>query len=263
MSRSAVIGCRVAVVIAFLLAWEYLPKIDWLSEHWKFLNPFFISSPTQVAQQLYDLITGSNGSVSIWSYLRNTLVATLLGTAIGVLAGLLVGLLLSNSKPLAEVFGFFIVAANAVPRIALIPVIVLLFGVGLKTSIAAAVLVVFFLTFFNAFEGGRRVPVAMLENAQVMGASRLHVLRELRVPYVALWTFASLPNAISFGLIVVVATELLTGVKGVGQLMLVGSSTLNASLTFAVVVFLSVTGVALLTVAERAKRRILHWAEGI
>lgn len=263
MSKRLVIAWRLAILVAVVLLWEFLPQIDWLSARVTFLDPFFISSPSGIAERMWQLASGADGSVMIWPYVLRTLGATLVGTAIGVLLGMLMGLLLSSSKPFADVLGFYINALNSVPRIALIPVIILLAGVNFTTSVVSGVLVVFFLAFFNAYEGGTRVPAAVLHNATIMGASRRKILTEIRFRYVMLWTFAAIPNAIAFGLLMVVASELLSGAPGIGQLMLLATSNLDASLTFAVVVFLSVIGTGMLAIAERAKGRILHWADDL
>lgn len=263
MRKGTVIAWRLAILATVLLLWEFLPTVDWLRQQVKFLDPFFISSPSGIAERMWQLLTGAEGSVTIWPYALRTLGATLVGTAIGVLLGLLLGLLLSSSKAWADVLGFYINALNSVPRIALIPIIILLVGVNFTTSVVSGVLVVFFLAFFNAFEGGTRVPGAVLDNAQIMGASRARVLTQIRFRYVLLWTFAAVPNAIAFGLLMVVASELLSGATGIGQLMLLATANLDASLTFSVVVFLSVIGTGLLAIAQRTKGRLLHWAEGL
>lgn len=261
MSRRAWIWVlRAAVVAVLLLAWQFLPSIGWLSDHLRFFDRFFISSPADVARKVGDMLTGGGGTPVIWPYLEATVGATLLGSAIGIVLGMLAGLATSSNKTLGDVLGFFIVAANSVPRIALIPIVVLLAGIGFATSVTATVMVVFFLAYFNAFEGGQRVPVAILDNATVMGTSRARVMQRIRFPYVVLWTSAAIPNAVSFGLITTVTTELLSGARGVGQLLLVAISNLDATGTFAVVVFLSVVGLVLLSASDWLKRRILHWA---
>jgi NitT/TauT family transport system permease protein len=121
------------------------------------------------------------------------------------------------------------------------------------------VLVVFFLAFFNAVEGGRSVPKETIANVALMGATNLHIMRYVRLPNVINWTFAVMPNAISFGLLTVVATELITGIKGLGSLILSATSNVDASLSFAVVVLLSLLGLILYGLAVLVRRRVLRW----
>jgi NitT/TauT family transport system permease protein len=257
--RLAVVGLQVAILAAFLAAWEWLPHVGFLHARFAFLDPFFISSPSAVFHKLSDLFAGANGSPSIWPFARNTLQSSLVGTAIGTVLGALVGLVLSNSKFLSDVLRPFIIALNAIPRIALIPIIVILFGPTPKAATFTAITVVFFVVFFNAYEGGRSVPPHVVQNARVLGASEIQVMRHIRLQYVVAWTITALPNAVSFALISVVTAEILTGSIGMGRLLLDSVTTVQASLTFAVVAVLSVLGIVLVAATELLRRRVLHW----
>jgi NitT/TauT family transport system permease protein len=251
---------RLVILATMVLAWEFLPKIEFLSTRFKWLNPFFVSSPTRVWNQLQAMATGENNVPYVWPYLLRTTEGVLVGTALGIIVGTILGAFLSNNERLSEIFAIYVTVFNAVPRIALIPVIVIIFGTGVKSSIVTAILVVSFLAFFNAFEGGRSVPRPVLQNAQVLKASPRQIMFRVRFPYVMMWVFAAIPNAISFGLISVVTAELLTGTRGMGGLLLQAVETVNSSLTFSIVVIMSILGVIFVTIAERIKRAVLHWA---
>jgi NitT/TauT family transport system permease protein len=252
---------QVLLLAAFLAGWEWIPSEHggWLQEYVLFLDPFYISSPSRVAETLYNLFTASGGRVSIWPYLWSTVTATIYGFAIGLVLGAVAGLLLSNAPRVRQVIGPFIVLVNSIPRIALIPVIVIIAGPTSFASVFNAVLVVFFLAFFNAVEGGAAVPKETIANVALMDATNLQIMRYVRLPNVVMWTFAVMPNAISFGLLTVVATELITGVKGLGSLILAATSNVDSSLSFAVVVLLSVLGLVLYGLAVLLKRRVLRW----
>ena len=257
--RGAIRVWQVLLLAAFLLAWEYLPTIEWLSERTRFLDPFFISSPSAVAETLYDFVTASNGRPSIWPYLRDTVAAALLGTLIGTVLGALCGLALSNSQWTYDLLRPFIVALNAVPRIAIIPIFVIVLGPNMSTSVVTAVTVVFFVVFFNALEGGKSVPAEVIHNARLLGARNSQLMYRVRFPYVAAWTITALPNAVSFGLLIVVTAEVMTGNTGMGRLLTDSVTTLQPNLTFAVVISLSVVGIVLVTVTDVLRRRWLHW----
>jgi sulfonate transport system permease protein len=262
LTRRQTYASRIALVASFLLLWQLLPQIPNVNKVFPVLDTFFLSSPVRVAQTMGNLMTGSGGLPSIWPYVGFTLQATFLGASIGIISGALMGLLLSNDLRLRQVLTPFINAVNSVPKIALIPVFIIVLGPDMQASVAASVWTVFFTVFFNAYAGGRGVPIEMLQNARLLGASPLGMMLHIRLMFVVQWTFAALPNALSHGLLGVVTTELLSGAGGMGSLILQSMVFLNASLTFAIVVFLSVIGVSMVTIADQIRIRVLHWWPG-
>ncbi|MFR9805276.1 ABC transporter permease [Pseudonocardia sp. RS010] len=255
---SLVITCEVVIVLAVLAAWQWLPQIPWVREN-TFLDPFVISSPQLVGQTLWDLLSGTNGRAAVWSFVWPTVTSSLVGLVIGLVLGALVGLLLSNSPFVNRVLRPFLVGLNAVPRVAIIPVVVIIFGPGYEASVFNAIMVVFFVAFFNAYEGGRTVTAHLLENAQVLGASKGQIMATIRLPYVFAWTVAALPLAATFSLLVVVTGEILTGANGMGKILSVATVSVDSATTFAVVIILAVLGVAIVGATSLIERRILHW----
>lgn len=257
LTRPQRLTAQIAVIVAFFAAWQFLPLIPPIADH-TFISRFYISSPSEIVTWLGRLATGTD-TVAVWPYLYITAIGTVVGTAIGIVAGAVVGLLFAEVRALSDIAQPFVVVLNSVPRIALIPIIVLIAGPTLTSSIINVALVVFFLAFFNAFNGGRQIKSAMVENALLLGASRWQIMLRLRSPYVLLWTFAVIPNAISFGLVVAVTNELLTGLKGMGALLLTATANLEAGLTFGVIIILAVVGVILYGLAEIVRRRATRW----
>ncbi|MEX2194315.1 MAG: ABC transporter permease subunit [Thermoleophilaceae bacterium] len=262
LGTAGVWGLRLGILAAVLLSWQFLPQIGWLRERSPVFDPFFVSSPSLVFDRLVDMATGADGQPTVWPFLWDTLQGTFLGVAIGTLLGALFGLLLSNSATSRRVLSPYVTVLNATPRIALIPIFVIIAGPTLTASVLTAVAVVFFLVFYNAFAGGVSVPQQTVQNARLLGASRAEVMRQVRLPYVMVWTFASLPNAISFGLVAVVTAEILTGRLGMGRLLFNSISSVDSTLTFCVVIVLSVVGVLLVTISDAVQKRVLHWWEG-
>jgi NitT/TauT family transport system permease protein len=250
---------RLALVVGFLAGWEYLPKIATVRHSAVVFNPFFISSPTRIVHELAHLATGSHGSVHIWPYLGTTLKSAILGTVIGMSIGAIGGLLLSNAPTLYLIFRPFIFAVNAIPKIALIPVIIIITGPGSTASVLSSALVVTFIVFYNALEGGLSVPRHVLDNARLLGAGPGGIMFRVRLPMVFAWTFAALPNAISFGLVSTITAEILNGSPGLGRLLLISLNLGQATLTFAVVVIMAAVGLVLVGLARRVQKRLLHW----
>jgi NitT/TauT family transport system permease protein len=250
---------QVLLVTAFLAVWQYVPQIPGVQDFTRFLDPYFISSPSRIISKLIDLSTGRNGSPLVWSYAEPTLWAAVLGTVIGMVGGGCLGLLLSNFAVLSGVLQPFVVAANATPRVALIPIVAILFGPTLTATVIVSIMVVFFVAFFNAYEGGLTVPSHMIQSSRLLGARNWEVLLHVRMPFVLAWTLAAMPLGITFAIISVVTAELVLGYPGMGRLLATASATADSSLTFAVAIFLAVIGVAVVTLADTLKSRILHW----
>jgi NitT/TauT family transport system permease protein len=250
---------RLVIVVAIIAAWQGLPLIPALQNVAPVFNSFFVSSPTRVLHEMDQLAIGSRETGSIWPYLGATFAASMIGTLSGAVLGLLVALWLSMNDFASRVASPFISVINAIPRVAIIPVVVIIVGPTPVASAITAVTIVFFVVFFNAFEGSRSIPRETLNNARLLGANGLSSMWRVRFPYAAAWTFASLPNAISFGLVGSVTAEILSGAQGVGKLMLTATNTSNSDLTFAVVVYVGALGVILVLLSAFARRRLLHW----
>ncbi len=259
LSYAARTMLRLVIIAVVLALWEWLPSIEPLRSYSPLLDPFFVSSPKLVATRLIDLLFSRNGQPSLWPSLAGTLEGSLLGVAIGTVLGGLAGLALSNSYRAGQVLQPFISFFNSAPRIAFVPIFVILAGPTLLASVLTAVVVVFFLVFYNAYSGGSSIPTATLDNARLLGATEREMMWQIRLPYVLVWTAASLPNAVSFGLVAVVTAEILTGQPGMGRLLFTSISTVDSTLTFTIVVILSVIGSVLVAIVDRLQRRALHW----
>lgn len=248
---------QVAILAAILLAWETLTRIPWFVANTLF-DPFFISQPSRIFERLWQWL--QPGSNSVWPHLLLTLEATFVGLIVGVGSGFAVGLALGTSRQLADIFNPFIVAFNSMPRIAFVSLITMFFGLGLMSKVVTSWFVVFFLVFFNTYKGSRSVERELIDFCRTLGASPRQVLWQVRVPTAAAWTFAALPNAISFALIGVVLAEFVGSTTGMGYLMITALATLNATDMFAAVLLLSVVGIGLVYLVTLIERRLLHWS---
>jgi NitT/TauT family transport system permease protein len=193
-------------------------------------------------------------------HLASTLGATLLGLAVATGSGFVIGLLLSQSPVLAKTLNPFIVSLNSLPRIAMVPLITMIFGLGLLAKVVTAWFVVFFLIFFNTFKGSVGIEKHLLQFCQTLGGTPRQIMWSVRVPSALAWTFAALPNAISFSLVAVVIAEFVGTTKGMGYLIVTALSTLNATEMFAAITTLGLSGIVLVALAERVERRLLRWA---
>ena len=245
------------ILLTFLGAWEGLTRVPYLVAN-TFLDPFFISQPSRIAVRLWFWL--QPGRNSVWPHLAMTLEATAVGLFVGVSSGFAVGLLLSQNRFLARVLNPFIVAANSTPRIAFVPLITMLFGLGMASKVATSWFVVFFLVFFNTYKGGRSLEREQVDFCRTLGATPSSILWRVRIPTAAAWTFASLPNAISFALIGVVLAEFVGSTTGMGYLMITSLATLNATDMFTAITLLSAVGVGLVMLVRVLERRLLFWS---
>src|SRR5499425_3659822 len=228
--RTGVTLWRVAILVALLGAWEWLTRIKAISRmpglYW--IDPFFISRPSAIARRFVYLTSGEV-RLSLWQMALSTVQSTVWGFAVGVSTGFAAGLVLGRNDRLARIFEPYIVAFNSLPRIALVPLITMIFGFGLLAKIVLAWTVVFFIVFFNTFQGARSVDADLISTARFLGGNDGQILRTVIVPSTLAWTFASLTPSISFALIGVVVGEFIGGESGggLGYLIIQSLGTLN------------------------------------
>jgi NitT/TauT family transport system ATP-binding protein len=152
---------RLALIVAVLAIWQWVAQIPGVIRWAPIFDPFFISAPSRIAAKFWELATtaGDQGAVlksgNLFVQLWATLWATLLGFVVGVGSGFLAGLVLSQWGTMADILHPYLVAFNALPRIALVPLLIMIFGTGLLAKVVLAWLIVFFIVFFNTYAGGR------------------------------------------------------------------------------------------------------------
>ena len=255
--RGLIAAWQAVVVITVLGLWEIGTRIPWLVQN-TFLDPFFISRPSLIASRLWFWAT-ARGQQSLWPHLAATLWATFLGFIVGVGSGFAAGLLLGQSRRAAAIARPFIVALNSLPRIALVPLITMLFGLGLLSKVVMAWFIVFFAVFFNTYKGALSIETDVLNFCRTLGGTERQLTWTVRIPTALAWTFASLPIAVGFSLIGVVIAEFVGSSTGLGYIMIVSLSTLNATDMFVALVVLGGVGVLLVWFIEKVERRLLHW----
>ncbi len=261
-SGAGVWAWRIGILVAILVAWEYLTGIKAISRtpglYW--IDPFFISQPSAIARRFVYLMS-DNVRLPLWKMALSTVQSTLWGFLVGITSGFVAGLLLGRSDRAARVFDPFIVAFNSLPRIALVPLITMVFGFGLLAKIVLAWSIVFFIVFFNTFQGARSVDADLISSARFLGASEGQILRTVIVPSTLAWTFASLTPSISFALIGVVVGEFIGGESGggLGYLIIQSLGTLNAADMMVALVVLGLIGIVMALGIRQIEARLLRW----
>jgi NitT/TauT family transport system permease protein len=260
--RVRIVVWRLLIFIALVGSWEWLTGIRAISRtpglYW--IDPFFISRPSLIAQRFAHLAFG-DVRLSLWAMALSTVQSTLAGFLVGVSTGFLVGLVLGRNDRLARIFEPYIVAFNSLPRIALVPLITMIFGFGLLAKVVLAWTIVFFIVFFNTFQGARSVDPDLIHSARFLGASEHQIMRTVIVPSALAWTFAALTPSISFALIGVVVGEFLGGESGggLGYLIIQSLGTLNAADMMVALISLGIIGIVMALGIKQVEMRLLRW----
>lgn len=259
----SIVAWRAVILVVFLAAWQWLTGIPGISDvpglHW--LDPFFISRPSEIAERFVYLTSPENVRLTIWQMTLSTVESTVLGFLAGVSTGFAAGLVLGRAERLARILDPYVIAFNSLPRIALVPLITMIFGFGLVAKIVLAWTIVFFIVFFNTLQGVRSVDPDLVHAARFLGASERQIVRTVVVPSALAWTFAALTPSISFALIGVVVGEFIGGESGggLGYLIVQSLGTLNAADMMVALVVLAAIGIAMALVIRRVEARLLRW----
>ncbi len=260
--RARIVFWRLVILVLLLGSWEGLTRIKAVSKtpglYW--LDPFFISRPSAIVER-FVYLASDKVRLSIWQMALSTVQSTLWGFVVGVSTGFVVGLVLGRNDRLARIFEPYIVAFNSLPRIALVPLITMIFGFGIAAKIVLAWTIVFFIVFFNTFQGARSVDPDLIHAARFLGASERQIMRTVVVPSALAWTFASLTPSISFALIGVVVGEFLGGESGggLGFLIIQSLGTLNAADMMVALIALGVIGIVMALGIRQVETRLLRW----
>jgi NitT/TauT family transport system permease protein len=252
-----VIAIQAALVGSFLAIWQFGPTWEPIRRIFPFLDQFFISSPTLVVQRVGEMLTGARDP-NIWPLAFNSAQAIFVGGFIGVCSGVGAALLLSHWPTAHAIAQPYLVALNATPKLALIPIFVVALGPTVATAVTVTAFVVFLVTLFGAVAGGLNVPEEQLRNAEVLGARGSDLMR-IRLRYVWVWTLANLPNIVATAFVAGLLSEVLSTGPGLGSLIRLALQRLDATSTMALVLLLSITGLMLVWAGRLVARRYLHW----
>jgi sulfonate transport system permease protein len=153
--QQSVLFWRLAILVFLVGAWEFLTGIKVISTipglYW--IDPFFVSRPSAILRR-FVYLASDQVRLTIWQMALSTVQSTLWGFLVGVSTGFVAGLVLGRNDRLARIFEPYIVAFNSLPRIALVPLITMICGFGLLAKVVLAWTIVFFIVFFNTFQGG-------------------------------------------------------------------------------------------------------------
>jgi NitT/TauT family transport system permease protein len=224
-----------------------------------FENPdqaaFFFGRPLDVFLRIVDWFwTGE-----IFSHLWVTLFETMVAFAIGTVAGLVVGMWLALSPNAAAVADPYITAMNSMPRVILAPIFSVWFGLGVWSKVALGVTLVFFIVFFNVYQGVREVAPNVLASARMLGATKRQLLRHVYLPSAMSWVFSSLHTSVGLAFVGAVVGEYLGSASGVGYLILQAEGSFDINTVFAGIIVLTMFALVLDGAVSVVEKRLMKW----
>ncbi|MGU3493569.1 ABC transporter permease [Xanthobacteraceae bacterium A53D] len=217
VSRPTLLLLQVLVAVGLIGFWHLASTIripaGIVSEKSFFLmDPFFFSTPVDVFQRTWkDFATGV-----IWYHLGITALETALAFFIGAAGGVIIGFWFARQRLVAAVFDPYVKMANALPRVVLAPIFMLWLGLGIWSKVALGVSLVFFIVFFNVYQGVKEVSPTVLNNARMLGMNERQLLRHVYWPSALTWMFSSLHTSVGFALVGAVVGEYLGSAAGLG-----------------------------------------------
>ncbi len=263
LGRGGARAWQVALLVALLAGWHLASRDSQVA--------FFLGEPVQVAGRIWSWFSplalppnalfadGLPGNADIYRHLGTTLLETALAFGIGTVLGLACGLWLALSHTASLILEPYIQAANSMPRVILAPIFALWFGLGIWSKVALAVTLVFFIVFFNVYQGVREVSPVVLANARMLGANRRQLLRTVYLPSATSWVFSSLHTSVGLAFVGAVVGEYLGSARGVGYLILQAEGTFDVNTVFAGIVVLTAFALALDAAVGAVERRLMKW----
>src|SRR5512135_557740 len=251
MPRFNLLLLQVLVAIVAVALWYALTTYPIFGK--TLLPPFFFSNPVDVAAQIVDwFATGV-----IWKHLWVTLIESIFAFVLGSIGGVLVGFWFARQPRTAAVFDPYVKMVNALPRVVLAPIFTLWLGLGIWSKVALGFTLVFFIVFFNVYQGVKEVSPTVLANARMLGMSERQLMRHVYWPSALSWMFSSLHTSVGFAVVGAVVGEYLGSAAGLGYLIQ------QAEGVFDVAGVLAAFVIMIDTIVTLVERRLLVWRPSV
>src|SRR5215813_8024235 len=253
MSRMGLLSLQLLVAIVTLALWQFFSTVPVFGK--MLLPPFFFSTPVDVfSQVIHWFSTGV-----IWKHLAITLWESILAFVIGSAGGVAVGFWFARQPTVAAVLDPYVKMVNALPRVVLAPIFTLWLGLGIWSKVALGVTLVFFVVFFNVYQGVKEVSLTILANGRMLGMSERQLLRHVYWPSALSWMFSSLHTSVGFAVVGAVVGEYLGAAAGLGYLIQQAESVFDVAGVFAGMIVLAAFVIAIDAIVTVTENRLLVW----
>ena len=254
MNRFVLLTLQIGVAVVAIAAWHFLTTIP-MADGRPLVPPFFFSTPGDVFTRIWTWFYEG----TIWRHLWITLTEATLAFVIGSVGGILVGFWFARQPLIAAIFDPYVKMINALPRIVLAPIFTLWFGLGIWSKVALGVTLVFFIVFFNVYQGVREVSPTVLANAKMLGMNERQLMRHVYWPSALSWMFSSLHTSVGFAVVGAVVGEYLGSAAGLGYLILQAEGTFDIAGVFAGMFVLAAFVIVIDGIVTMVEKRLLVW----
>jgi len=253
ISRTRLLALQALVAVVALIAWHIGATVPIGGTY--LLPKFFFSTPLDVLSRVWTMFaTGM-----IWRHLGITLTETILAFVIGSVGGIVFGFWFARKPLVAAVCAPYVKMANALPRVVLAPIFMLWLGLGIWSKVALGVTLVFFIVFFNVYQGVREVSPTVLANARMLGMNERQLFRYVYWPSALSWMFSSLHTSVGFALVGAVVGEYLGSAAGLGYLIHQAEGVFDVTGVFAGMVVLAAFVLLIDWAVTVVEMRLLVW----
>jgi len=253
VSRIVLLSLQFLVAIVALALWQFFATVPVFGKI--LLPPFFFSNPVDVFGQVINWFS----SGVIWKHLLITLWESILAFVLGSAAGAMVGFWFARQPRVAAVFDPYVKMVNALPRVVLAPIFTLWLGLGIWSKVALGVTLVFFIVFFNVYQGVKEVSQTVLDNGRMLGMSERQLTRHVYWPSALSWMFSSLHTSVGFAVVGAVVGEYLGSAAGLGYLIQQAEGVFDVAGVFAGMFVLSIFVILIDMAVTMVERRLLIW----
>lgn len=258
-SKTKLVTCQLLLLVAIFFFWWLMTKPG-LIPPFMFQDEnqaaFFFGEPIQIGKVIWDWFVVN---LEIYPNLAVTLTETVLAFVFGTAAGLLVGLWLALAPTAAAIADPYIKGLNSMPRVILAPIFGVWFGLGIGSKVALGITLVFFIVFFNVYQGVREVSPNVLASARMLGANKTQLLRFVYLPSAMSWVFSSLHSSVGMAFVGAVVGEYLGSASGVGYLILQAESTFDINTVMAGILVLTAFALVLDWMVSLAELHFMKW----
>lgn len=240
---------RLFVLVASIAIWELAVGDDKS-------RLFNVSKPSLIGQALVKQVTDPQ----FWGdHMRVTMQEILIGWLLGSVAGVLFGLILARFRLVQVALDPFLMAIYSLPRVALAPLFIIWFGIGVESKVALIVSIVFFIMIINTMVGAKNVDQDLVNSVRTMGANTMFVTRRVILPSIVPWVFSGLRIGIGLALIGAVVGEMLAAQFGMGFIIARASGSFDTKVVFSTLIVLAIVAMLLNEGMKTVERRLLRW----